>query len=57
MKKLQIIMQHRPCMMYWNFWKGTVREEHRLRIFENKIMKRIFGSKAEEVTGRLEEIT
>jgi hypothetical protein len=28
-----------------------VREEHRLRIFENRVLRRIFGSKREEVAG------
>jgi hypothetical protein len=26
-------------------------EEHRLRVFENRMLRRIFGSKMEEVTG------
>jgi hypothetical protein len=29
----------------------TLREEHRLRVFENRVMRRIFGSKRDEVTG------
>jgi hypothetical protein len=28
-----------------------VREEHRLRVFENRVLRRIFGSKTDEVTG------
>jgi hypothetical protein len=28
-----------------------VREERRLRIFENKVLRRIFGPKRDEVTG------
>jgi len=28
-----------------------VREGHRLRVFENRVMKKIFGPKREEVTG------
>jgi hypothetical protein len=27
------------------------REEHKLRVFENKVMRRIFGPKRDEVTG------
>jgi hypothetical protein len=27
----------------------TLREEHRLRVFENRVLRRIFGSKREEV--------
>jgi hypothetical protein len=29
----------------------TLREEHRLRVFENIMLKRIFGPKRDEVTG------
>jgi hypothetical protein len=29
----------------------TLRQEHRLRVFENRVMRRIFGSKRDEVTG------
>jgi hypothetical protein len=29
----------------------TLREEHRLRIFENRMLRRIFGPKRDEVTG------
>jgi hypothetical protein len=28
-----------------------IREEHRLRVFENRILRRIFGPKRKEVTG------
>jgi hypothetical protein len=29
----------------------TLREKHRLRIFENKVLRRLFGPKRNEVTG------
>jgi hypothetical protein len=29
----------------------TLREEHRLRVFENRVLRRIFGHKRDEVTG------
>jgi hypothetical protein len=32
-------------------WSLTLREEHRLRVFENKVLRRIFRPKADEVTG------
>jgi hypothetical protein len=32
-------------------WPLTLREEHRLRVFENKVLRRIFGPKRDEVTG------
>jgi hypothetical protein len=28
-----------------------LREEHRLRLFENRVLRRIFGPKRDEVTG------
>ena len=28
-----------------------MREEHRLRVFENRVLRRIFGPKRDEVTG------
>jgi hypothetical protein len=28
----------------------TLREEHRLRVFENRVLRRIFGPKGDEVT-------
>jgi hypothetical protein len=30
-------------------WSLTLREEHRLRVFENKVLRRIFGPKRDEV--------
>jgi len=32
-------------------WSFTLREEHRLRIFENRVLRKIFGPKRDEVTG------
>jgi hypothetical protein len=32
-------------------WFLTLREEHRLRVFENRVLKRIFGPKRNQVTG------
>jgi hypothetical protein len=29
----------------------TLREEHKLRVFENRMLRRIFGPKREEVAG------
>jgi hypothetical protein len=29
----------------------TLKEEHRLRVFENRVLRRIFGPKRDEVTG------
>ena len=32
-------------------WSLTLREERRLRVFENKVLRRIFGPRSDEVTG------
>jgi hypothetical protein len=32
-------------------WSLTVRKEGRLRAFENKVLRRIFGHKRDEITG------
>ena len=32
-------------------WSLTLREEHRLRVFENRVLRRVFGPKRNEVTG------
>jgi hypothetical protein len=31
-------------------WSFTLREEYRLRVFENKLLRKIFGLKKEKVT-------
>ena len=32
-------------------WSLTLREEHRLRVFENRVLRSVFGPKRDEVTG------
>jgi len=32
-------------------WLLTLREERRLRVFENRVLRRIFGPKRDEMTG------
>jgi hypothetical protein len=32
-------------------WSLILREEHRLRVFENRVLRRIFGPKRDEATG------
>jgi hypothetical protein len=32
-------------------WFLTLREEHRLRVFEKRVLRKIFGPKREEVAG------
>jgi hypothetical protein len=41
-----------PVVLYWcETWALTLREEHRLRVFENRVLRRLFGPKRDEVTG------
>jgi hypothetical protein len=41
-----------PVVLYGcETWSVTLREEHRLRVFENRVLRRIFGPKRDEVTG------
>ena len=37
-------------------WSLTLREERKLRVFENMVLRRIFGSRRDEVMGGMEEI-
>jgi hypothetical protein len=34
-----------------------LREKRRLRVFENRVLRRIFGPRRDEVTGGMEKIT
>jgi hypothetical protein len=39
-------------VLYWcETWSLTFRDEHRLRVFEKKVLRKIFGRKRDEVTG------
>ena len=41
-----------PVVLYGcENWSFTLREERRLRVFENRVLRRIFGPKRDEVTG------
>jgi hypothetical protein len=41
-----------PVVLYgWETWSLTLREEHRLRVFENRVLRRMFGPEWDEVTG------
>jgi hypothetical protein len=41
-----------PVALYgYETWSLTLRQEHRLRVFQNKVLRRIFGPKRDEVTG------
>jgi len=41
-----------PVVMYGcETWSLTLREERRLRVFENRVLRRVFGSKRDELIG------
>jgi hypothetical protein len=41
-----------PVVLYGcETWSLTLREEHTLRVFENRVRRRIFGPKRDELTG------
>jgi hypothetical protein len=33
-------------------WSGTLKEEHRLRVDENRVLRKIFGAKRDEVRNK-----
>jgi hypothetical protein len=41
-----------PVVLYrCDIWSLTVREEHKLRVFEKRLLRRIFGPQRDGVTG------
>jgi hypothetical protein len=41
-----------PVVLYGcETWSMTLREQHRIRVYENRVRRRIFGQKRGEVTG------
>jgi hypothetical protein len=46
-----------PFVLYgYETWLPTIREEHKLWVFENRVLRRIFGFKRDDVTGKMEEV-
>jgi hypothetical protein len=42
-----------PLVLYGcETWSLTLREEHRLKVFENRVLRRIFGPKKDEIIAR-----
>jgi hypothetical protein len=37
-------------------WSLILREEHRLRVYENRVLRRIFKPKRDKDNGRMEKI-
>jgi len=43
-----------PCVLYGcETWSPTVSEEHRLRVFGNRVLRKIFGCTRDKITGEL----
>ena len=41
-----------PLVLYGcETWSLTLREEHRLKVFDNRVLRKVFGPKRDEVTG------
>jgi hypothetical protein len=41
-----------PVVLYGcEAWSLTLKKEHRLRVFENRVLRRIFGPKRDEMLG------
>ena len=46
-----------PVFLYGcETWSLTLREEHRLWVFENRVLRRIFGPKRDGVTGEWKKL-
>jgi hypothetical protein len=46
-----------PVVLYGcETWSLTLREEHRLRVFENRVLRGIFGPKRDEIRGELRKL-
>jgi hypothetical protein len=42
-----------PVVLYgYETWSLTLREKHILGVFENRVLRRLFGPKRDEVTGK-----
>jgi len=45
-----------PVVLYGcEAWSLTLREERKLRVFENMVLRRIFGPRRDDVTGGMDE--
>ena len=55
-KKLKVNTYYKtiilPVVLYgYKTWSLFLKEEHRLRVYENKVLRKIFGAKKDEITG------
>jgi hypothetical protein len=47
-----------PVVLYGcETWSLTLREEHRLRVFENRVLRRIFGPKKDASKRRMKKVS
>ena len=54
MRRIPVIL---PVVLYgWETWSFTLREERRPKVFENRVLRRIFVPKRDEVTGELRKL-
>ena len=47
----EISISEMYCVLCNFTWSLTLREERKLRVFENMVLRRIFGPRRDEVTG------
>jgi len=46
-----------PVVLYGcENWSLTLREERRIRVFENRVLRRVFGPKRDEITGEWKKL-
>jgi hypothetical protein len=51
-KETVILLGILPVVLYGcEAWSLTLREERRLKVLENRVLSRVFGSKRDELTG------
>jgi hypothetical protein len=52
-ERLKYTKPQLPVVLYeCETWSVTLREENRLRVFENRVLRGIFGRRRDEVTGK-----
>jgi hypothetical protein len=50
--KIKILNYNFTSVLYdYGTWSVALKDEHALRVYENKVLRRIFKFKKEEVTG------
>jgi hypothetical protein len=51
--KIKIYKNHNFTYLFYGYetWSLTLKEEHRLRVFEKRVARRIFGPKMKDLAG------